>query len=620
MRQLLISTISLLVLSIALSACSSNKSSGGGRVNKPSATQVPESKTRTIETSHANTPTDFSTLTSFADDDRKNTKKDNNALKIGSLVQLTSSGGKIKNDRITGGVVQFSYDETTGDFADNGLKLYFSDKEFTISTGGTGDAESVNSSVVNVGDWLSPTKTVFDLNRNGFNFIANHMVNLTWNIVDSNSGYNSVNYGVAGFETVNIPLTGNYIFKGAGAGTYSDGTKAIGTNFNMIAVVDFAGLSVVLSSSNTQCTTTDVCANEARPHLNFSGDLSYKFGENLLISTDKGIATNGDADNASISGIADARFYGVGSDSATELGGTFRLSNSKDDYIGWFGSKFEEEYFASDALIANTNHAELNGKIVPSKPLLHADFEAAVDDGTESIFTMKAFGFSANKTTDYTRTSNTDPWGAGTAQDTIITRSDDAVVDVSFDEGKISGVTIYVGDKKYEGGETMGSPTAIGYLAGITGTNYTTTQLLLDRVAVFGSFESKYMAYLRWIVERGTQHNLMKMKPKIVAIKLEGELWLVWKLKRMQFQLKMRLILQVKVLVIIIHQFSQMLVVSILTSLPILILPPAPPNSPALAQHNLILISPPLTFNMPKIPITLLARQSLMAMVAVTPQ
>ncbi len=477
MRQLFISIVTLLLFSMALTACSSSSKTSAKK--RKAATPVvmdetpepPVIKIRDIATS-IETPADFTTLTSFDDEDRKGGGEGttDNALKIGGLVRLTSIEGKTKNDRITGGVVQFDYD-ADGDFTSNGLTLYFADKK--------------------------DTDVSVALKRDGFGFAtaSAYMASIRWSD-------NGVYYGIAGFETANITETGNAIFKGQGIGTYSDGATSIATNFDIIADVRFGEDSVTLSSSNT-CTDSSTCKNTQRSHLNFSGKLSYKALENILASTANGIATKGDADNASLTGIADARFYGPTSE---ELGGTFRLSNSKDDYIGWFGSEFDYDYDASEALKVDdpTEHAELNGKVIPSNPLLHADFAAAVDAGTASTFTMKAFGFSANKTTDYTRPSLSDSWVVDTAGDTNITRSDDAVVDVSFDEGKISGVTIYIGDKKYKSGETMGSPTAIGYLAGITGTNYTTTQLLLDRVAVFGSFESKYMAYLRWIVERDT--------------------------------------------------------------------------------------------------------------------
>ncbi len=300
-----------------------------------------------IFTSHADTPTTFNAnnLTSMNDSTRKNSaKRNNNAFKA-TAVQITKqkTGDKaITTDRILGAVAEWDY-KSNGSFANDGGRLYFADKKYQVTASYNGGVyivvTAINSGVINSGDADTPYE--FWLTRGGshFGFSPAYMAMISWRL--NETAYASDGYAIAGFETdgSSLPaITGtNVSFAGKGRGRYHTSMVDNQVFFNVTANVNFATRNVSLASTNT-CTAYSASSCTAgssnrRPHLDWTGELSYAAGVNNISGT---IETAGDADNTKLTGRADARFYGPATE---ELGGTFRMSNATSGYIGYFGAK-----------------------------------------------------------------------------------------------------------------------------------------------------------------------------------------------------------------------------------------------------------------------------------------
>ncbi len=274
-------------------------------------------------------PTAFNrnNLKSFDDTARNDTI--NNALKIATAVQKTVNiDNSIIINKVTDTVVEFDYG-SDGEFTTNGLRLYFTDKKYNVSNGFAGQDyivdRSPNSSNLDTLDRFELSKQSHD-----FGFTPNYMVLVHWVQVYENSynnwGYNNqgYGYGITGYETTgsDIPTTNTATFIGEG--------EMRSLWFSVTANVDFSSLTVDLASTNT-CLTSERCGRFY--YLNFTGTLRYEAGENVITGN---IETVGDADNAKLSGTAEARFYGA---NAEEIGGTFSMSNDETSYIGYFGAK-----------------------------------------------------------------------------------------------------------------------------------------------------------------------------------------------------------------------------------------------------------------------------------------
>nr|MCH9844208.1 hypothetical protein [Alphaproteobacteria bacterium] len=126
---------------------------------------------------------------------------------------------------------------------------------------------------------------------------------------------------------------------GRGSGRYYSATDSDNIYFDVIANVDFATREVSLTGTNTcNQSIAFACAfvDSQYYHYNFTGELSYDAGTNSISGY---IATKGDTSNTKLSGTADARFYGNGAGKASEIGGTFSMSNADSGYVGWFGAQ-----------------------------------------------------------------------------------------------------------------------------------------------------------------------------------------------------------------------------------------------------------------------------------------
>ncbi|MCH9843971.1 MAG: transferrin-binding protein-like solute binding protein, partial [Alphaproteobacteria bacterium] len=261
-------------------------------------------------------------------------------------VQATrdANGEIITANNYTGAVAQVTYD-AAGHFTK--VSVYFDDKRYTGE--GTAGADFITNPSPSTSDGVILSSVT--INKSGadhvFGFSPKYIARLLW--LNGNNVSDIDALGITGFETDgnNIPDTPNATFRGQGAGTYSDNVSTISTShyFSATAEVDFSEREVVLTTDNTCRADFDYinCSaiSNRRPDLNLTGTLSYDDKTNNISGTVTTAGTDldfdvDDNDGTTLSGKADARFYGP---AAEELGGTFSLSNDSASYIGWFGTE-----------------------------------------------------------------------------------------------------------------------------------------------------------------------------------------------------------------------------------------------------------------------------------------
>ncbi|MCH9852093.1 MAG: transferrin-binding protein-like solute binding protein [Alphaproteobacteria bacterium] len=391
-------------------------------------------------------PAETSNFTAFNNADRNGDT--NNSFKLASAIQTTSNKADkiITNQTFTGAAVEFSYD-AGGDFladASNPLKFYFADKIYQAESGSGTDSLDGGTLSAN-GSNTAPS--AFGLTRD-FGFIANYMANVNWQV----SADNVVGYGIFGFATANtnIPSTNadNATFTGEGQGQSYGSTDDGKRYFNVNANVNFNDKTINLASKNT-CTDSDIAscvADNKRAHLDFSGDLTYLANTNNFTIE---ITTAGDDNNISLAGDATAKFYGTGTDIATELGGTFSLTNASTSYVGYFGAeKTLSVPFTEDATTT------IGG--------LPAIANAYISGDNKSLVAHSAVVHS-NRVVNYSRENATDSWGDGKLSEIKIeTNNYHAAtaprIKINTDSAeKFGTVEVYFDDKKYKSSKNSGT-------------------------------------------------------------------------------------------------------------------------------------------------------------------
>ncbi len=344
--------ILLAILSFTLTACTG--SSDGGDTPAANANTNPIITETPMDIPMETPPPNLENrngLTSFEDTERNEKEV---ILNIDSLVQITkptAANVNILNQNISGGLVDFAYDES-GDFVAESIKVKLSNITYQLAddapvTGNTNVYQGTSTPTCEPEGCDAPTELRFTRNTNfGDDTTPNYMVALQWKV--EHDDYDAFGFGVAGFDTVaaSIQKTGGTSFTGKGWGNYSDSTVGGETAnqnifFNIEAIVDFANRNVTLAS-NSSCDSTYDCAVNSGPdrrHLNFTGNLTYNAGTNQL-----SFANVTTTDNA-LTGSASAKFYGIDdatttniNENAIEFGGTFNLRNATLGYVGYFGA------------------------------------------------------------------------------------------------------------------------------------------------------------------------------------------------------------------------------------------------------------------------------------------
>ncbi|MCH9852820.1 MAG: transferrin-binding protein-like solute binding protein, partial [Alphaproteobacteria bacterium] len=247
-------------------------------------------------------------------------------------------------------------------------KIYRTDKSLAVAdrTNGVTHTADITTGEPNTAD--SATITT-DRSADFFGFMPRYMIHISWNIIEDTNDTNDFDIASAhldntrtetdgfmmtGFEVAgnDIPTnSGSTIFHGKGRGIYGSNahTQSYKTLFDVKANVDFSTRKVTLTSSNTVCTGTN-CASITAITLN---TLNFTTPNTLdpttlatlnLTASSLTYASNtnnisGTVTAGNLTGTANARFYGEGSD-ANELGGTFTMqdSNNTSYYYGAFGT------------------------------------------------------------------------------------------------------------------------------------------------------------------------------------------------------------------------------------------------------------------------------------------
>ncbi|MCH9844281.1 MAG: transferrin-binding protein-like solute binding protein, partial [Alphaproteobacteria bacterium] len=420
-------------------------------------------------------------LTGFNDENRKD--KNDNALKIASIVELSRSNSIATNPdtrSILGAVVEFDYKTSNTDFAThlegqkNGLRLHFNDKKY-FSTSGSSNENRIlaSASAVDGGDvgdvfgrfWLSKKN---DHNDNDlFGFDPGYMAVIHWQRDDAaDIGYNG--YGITGFETDGniIPTLNNaFIFNGKGRGRYASVDAIFDVYFDVVAHVDFVSHTVNLTSDNT-CFVSDAsfCMdNESQQQyaLNVTGTLNYTAGMNDITGT---IQTVGSNDRPQLSGTANARFYGTGDDAAKELGGTFNLVNAMGHgYVGWFGTDVQAaRLIAMGADIATTRASWQSDNYQGFASFDAVEtYLAAQASWTSKTLTLSAIGVQATHGTTYIRPDTATAWDDNaheSNENVVISKIGGPFVTIKYSGNSGGGGSRYVDDLiPYVGSKNIGS-------------------------------------------------------------------------------------------------------------------------------------------------------------------
>ncbi|MCH9852150.1 MAG: hypothetical protein K0U45_01455, partial [Alphaproteobacteria bacterium] len=252
-----------------------------------------------VGTTFLGTPTNFNqhSLTGFNDASRAGTT--GNALPTTSTVLITRYNDKrITTEKITDAVAEFDFNAS---HKISSFKLYFDDKKYTFDPHPFQlydyQAFSNSASVVN-GDAPDELKII----RKD---LTDYMALVEWKIGKFVS-YDAYGYTITGWETDggDISITGIANFTGKGEGHYYSASNDDAAYFDVIATVNFNNNNVSLISTNT-CNTA--IANDCkqainqRPHLDFTGILSYSAGMNEITGD---VATVGDG-YTNLTGTAD---------------------------------------------------------------------------------------------------------------------------------------------------------------------------------------------------------------------------------------------------------------------------------------------------------------------------
>ncbi len=293
-------------------------------------------------------------LTSFNDDARKG--KNNNAFKVSTFTTMKA------NDNQTMDINKFSDAVVSVDFLGGGgyddgymgdFRLYFDDKKYdTTMQDSSKRWRNTNYVYVAYPSDIDTHQIMLDRSVGERNFGAAFRPGFTPDYMAkvgffTPSGYReTIGFGIIGFETAanNMPMASSAVFAGRGRGHYMDNGGQVNTYFDVAVNVDFNMRDIEFFAINT-CSDDSFLfcrqgAHSEKHYLDMIANLSYTASNNTISG---GITTAGGGLNETLTGTIDASFYGTkgtGYDNAAkEFGGTFLVSNNREAYGGWFGTR-----------------------------------------------------------------------------------------------------------------------------------------------------------------------------------------------------------------------------------------------------------------------------------------
>ncbi|MCH9844515.1 MAG: hypothetical protein K0U39_03315, partial [Alphaproteobacteria bacterium] len=206
---------------------------------------------------------------------------------------------------------------------------------------------------------------------------------------------------ITGIETGTILSSGRVDFTGKGAGVYGTKTTGYSTAFDVTAAVDFDENDVIISSSNTAC-TSDCNGVTVPSYLDFTtGAISYT-GNNISQALTL---------DSSLTGTLDARFYGGNTE---EFGGTFALAQADTRYYyGAFGANRHgvAPFVGSDTTTLNA----LDSSAATNPQATNIGAHSSLATVSNSTVTLQGLTVGLKDATEYTRYQD-DLWNVNASE------------------------------------------------------------------------------------------------------------------------------------------------------------------------------------------------------------
>ena len=531
-------TIALLMLSLILNGCSSERGGNGVVSNGVVSDDVfIADSIKKVETEGAYpsfAPYDSLTEAS-AEKEVSEFTLQGLAVQGGETTNYTASGDlgwnqegetSINVATITAPAVALAFDDG-GNIS--GVTAYFADKSYGYDSALDEDV-SLSAMKIDARDITDGAQTdarnatltvdrseIFGLvDGEGNEIESNYMVYIGWNLERTQGDANgllgsgkdrsySINGSmIAGIETdaVDLPRKGDVKFIGKGRGLYSHvnkGTTSHATIFDVTTDVNFETQSINVNSANTmRC--SDI--NDVDSCTSALSSFDFNTQETFVYITNNKIGFRGDVSlkaDSSFTGTIDARFYGG---RAQELGSIFAMRDETGGYYyGAFGGERDGVVADSvfDAIIGDevvTLPASVTAPFIPIDTVTSNPYENLTDiAGTDKNVVLNALTVTKNETTTYTRTPNRN-WttDADTAQVTGLTRVTDSVASLTF-TGNDKGITLYANDIYSSDDITI----------------------TVDRSEIFG-FDSNYMAHIIWDVDNDFDTDNIGLTADVVDI------------------------------------------------------------------------------------------------------
>ncbi|MCH9844957.1 MAG: transferrin-binding protein-like solute binding protein, partial [Alphaproteobacteria bacterium] len=433
--------------------------------------------------------------------------------------------------RVTLPAVSLTFDGNDGHIA--AVTAYFADKTYHIAPNNNGSATHFSADITS-GATSDATNAMLTVDRGNdfFGFSSNYMVHIGWNLdrvegdpnplTDSGDNldrsYDINGSMLAGIETQNahIPTRDTLSFNGKGKGYYTHigNEENYTTIFDIVARINFTAESLTINSSNTmQCAVQNVVSscNNSVNFLNFTTPEALTYTGNNISG---GVVL---ASDLSVSGIVDARFYGV---AAREFGGAFAIRGTEDGYYyGAFGGERE-------GIINPTVFGGIGNDVIASPQseaiandgdgLLYTSLAAAVADtsymGDARVFTLKGVASYRNENISYARAPNR-TWDKADIDKRIdmATITGSAVSLTLNDDGKIAAVMLHLNNETYISDQFIAVSGEIVSTVINDGApdNANFARVVVDRSARFFNFStaSNYMTYVSWRLTRNADRG-----------------------------------------------------------------------------------------------------------------